>query len=109
MARKYPTIEKPFSVDPQNTSIEKIDNRIRKDVRTATFGTLQYMDDTYENIGELRKKAMYANRRAIWEAKKLFIKGQSEIYPGIPAMDQRDVRQMRKHKPGIVPRQERFA
>jgi hypothetical protein len=109
MARRFRSLEQPFSVDPGNTAIEKIDNRIKKDVRTATFGILQYMDDTYDEIGALRRKAMNENRRAIYEAKKLFSKGESDIYPQIPALDQRDVRQMRKQKPGVVPRPERWA
>lgn len=109
MARRFPALEVPFSVDPGKTAIEKIDNRIKKDVRTATFGILQYMDDTYNDIGALRRKAMQETRRAMWEAKKLMTKGESDIYPQMPAMDQRDIRQMRKHKPGVVPRPERWA
>lgn len=91
-------------------AIEKIDNRVHKDIRasSATFGILQHMDKAEQDIGRLRRKAMAGRDRDIWEAKRLIQRGQSEVFPGIPAMAQRDVRQMRAHKPGIVPRAEGF-
>ena len=106
MARIIPQ-EKPFSTDPSNYAIEKIHNRVKKDVRTATFGVLQYLDSSHQQIGRLRSKAVAQNRRDIWEAKKLLIKGESDIYPQVPALNQRDVRQMR-FSPGTKNKPEEF-
>ena len=106
MARIIP-LERPFSTDPDTHSIEKIDNRVKKDVRTATFGILQYLDSTHQQVGRLRAKAVSQNRRDMWEAKKLLIKGESDIYPQVPAIGQRDVRQMR-FSPGKKSKAEEF-
>lgn len=106
-ARIYP-LEKPFPTSTEGMAIEKIDARVKKDVRSATFGVMQYMDATHQGIGRLRRKAESEQRRDMWEAKKLIVKGESGVYPGIPAMGQRDVRQMRSHKPGVQIAQEKF-
>ena len=116
--KRYPTLDSPdepmddyydFTRFSRGSAIEKINARINKDVRPATFGILQYMDEKQQQIGRLRAKAERENARNVYEAKKLISRGESGSYPGVPAMGQRDVRQMRKAKPGIVPRAESFA
>lgn len=91
-------------------AIEKIDNRVRKDVRSsgATFGILQHMESANKASGRLRARAEQARSRTVYEANKLIARGESGVYPGVPGMGQRDVRQLREHKPGIVPRPEQF-
>lgn len=116
--RKFPTLSTSdasmdnyydFARFAGGSAIEKIDARIDKDVRPATFGILQYMDEKHRQVGRLRNKAERENQRNIYQAKKLIAQGHSGNYPGIPAMGQRDVRQMRKAKPGVTPRTDNFA
>ena len=97
------------SLAGQELAIEKIDNRVRKDIRSsgATFGILQHMDTKNDFVGRLRRKAEAAYGRSVYEANKLMNRGESGEYPGIPAMGQRDKRQMRS-SPGIKTRPEKF-
>ena len=92
-------------------SIEKIDNRINKDVRasSATFGIMQHLDQSAQQIGRLRRKAERLRDTSAYHAKRDLSSGDTyPIYPGIPPMGQRNVRQLRSHKPGIQTRPEQF-
>ena len=108
--RRYKALNAEFS--PANeTSIEKIDARIAKDVRasSATFGILQHIDKAQQETGKLRRLAEKLRATTAYHAKRDLSSGDTyPIYPGVPPMGQRDVRQMRKAKPGIVPKQEGF-
>lgn len=92
-------------------AIEKIGNRINKDVRaaSASFGILQIMDKATQRTGRLRRKADQLRDTTAYHAKRDLSSGDTyPLYPGVPPMGQRNVRQMRKAKPGIVPRPEGF-
>jgi hypothetical protein len=95
--------------DPSMFAIEKIENRINKDVRAsgATFGILQHIDKAKQDIGRLRRRAMNDDRY-YFDAKRQAQRGQTNTFPGVSGMGQRDVRQLRSHKPGVVPRAEGF-
>jgi len=97
------------SLAGQELAIEKIDNRVRKDIRSsgATFGILQHMDTKNEFVGRLRRKAEAQYGRTVYEVQKLMRRGESGEYPGVPAMGQRDVRQLRS-SPGKKQRAEEF-
>jgi hypothetical protein len=93
-------------------AIEKIGNRINKDVRAshATFGIMQHLDQNTQTIGRLRRRAERLRDTTAYHAKRDLSSGDTyPLYPGIPPIGQRGVRQLRSHKPGIVPRPDKFA
>jgi hypothetical protein len=93
-------------------AIEKIDNRINKDVRAshATFGIMQHLDQNAQAIGRLRRKAERLRDTSAYHAKRDLGSGDTyPLYPGVPPIGQRGVRQMRQAKPGVVPRPDKFA
>lgn len=117
MARlKLKSLQSELALDEEfpthnELATEKIENRVFKDVResSATFGILQHLDKAAQQSGRLRKRAERLAETTAYHAKRDLQSGDTfPIYPGIPPMGQRNVRQMRSHKPGIVPRPEGF-
>lgn len=92
-------------------AIEKIEARKDKDVRasSASFGILQHLEGRRKQVGALRRQAERLASQTAYHVKRDLQSGDTyPLYPGVPPMGQRDVRQMRKAKPGIVPRPEGF-
>jgi hypothetical protein len=107
----YKALTKEFPSANQ-WAIEKIDARIAKDVRasSATFGygILQHIDKAQQEKGRLRRLAEKLRSTTDYHAERGSNTKSMYMPADVPTMARRDVRQMRSHKPGVVPKPDSF-